>query len=354
MGQLRFLLAVAVIAFHSGLRVTGPLAVYSFFIMSGYAIFAGLNESMARKQGVTRFFRRRLNKLLPNYLLTCLIVTAILLFAERWKSHSTKTLIATSDLYGSSNIWGIVKQFIPTLSLSPWPLRANPNVPLVPPWWSVVLELGFYLICALLVYSYRGQRKILLSYLAVTLIVHIHLLTVTGQDLGKLNKYVYFNFFGTLFFFAIGNTCRYFSKKLKVKPNVGKSAFTALILFIFFFSYIFKDPTQLIPNHPVWGYLFSVYFVSLATVLFLLNLPQGRIVSKNETFFANHSYGIYVWQSATFLLVNLAEHEGWWNATAGMSRFILVLTLTMLCSLASSKVIAYTGVAYRKLTPLRS
>lgn len=351
---MRFLLAVAVIAFHSGLHVTGPLAVYSFFIMSGYAIFAGLNESMARNRGVISFFRRRLNKLLPNYLLTCLIVTAILVIAERWKAHSSKTLIANSDLYGTNDVWGIIKQFVPTLTLSPWPLRANPNVPLVPPWWSVVLELGFYLICALLVYSYRGQRNILLTYLAVTLVLHIYLLSVTGQDLGKLNKYVYFNFFGTLVFFAIGNVCRFYSKSLKVKANIGKSAFAALILFIFFFSYLFKDPTQLVPGHPVWGYLFSVYFVSLATILFLLNLPQRRIVSKNETFFANHSYGIYVWQSATFLFVNLAEHEHWWHSTVGISRFILVLTLTMLCSLGSSQVIHHSGIAFRKLASLRS
>lgn len=354
MGQLRFLLAVAVIAFHSGLHVTGPLAVYSFFIMSGYAIFAGLSESMARNQGVTRFFRRRLNKLLPNYLLTCLVVTVILVVAERWKAHSTKTFIANSDLYGSNNVWGIAKQFVPTLTLSPWPMRANPNVPLVPPWWSVVLELGFYLICALLVYTYRGERKILLSYLAVTLVLHIYLLVVTGQDLGKLNKYVYFNFFGTLVFFALGNVCRYYSKGLKVKPNVGKGAFAALILFIFFFSYAVKDPTQLVPGHPVWGYLFSVYFVSAATIIFLLNLPQGRIVSKNETFFANHSYGIYVWQSATFLLVNFAEHEHWWHSTAGLSRFVLVLILTMLCSLGSSKVIHYSGATFRKLASTKS
>lgn len=354
MGQLRFLLAVAVIAFHSGLQVTGPLAVYSFFIMSGYAIFAGLNDSKKKNLGVVKFFRRRLNKLLPNYLLTCLAVTSILVIAERWKPHSTQTLIAKSDLYGTGNVWGIAKQFIPTLTISPWPIRANPNVPLVPPWWSVVLELGFYLICAVIVYTYREQQKILLAYFAVTLILHFYLLMVTGQDLGKLNQFVYFNFFGTFVFFSLGNVCRHFSKNLKVAPNVGKSAFVALILFIFFFSYVFKDPTQLVPGHPVWGYLFSVYFVSLATILFLLNLPQGRIATKNETFFANHSYGIYVWQSATFLLVNLAEKEHWWHATVGLSRFILVLTLTILCSLGSSKVIAYSSIAFRKVVQVRA
>lgn len=354
MGQLRFLLAVAVIAFHSGLHVTGPLAVYSFFIMSGYAIFAGLTESKARKLSVTKFFRRRLNKLLPTYLLTCLFVTAILVIAERWKAHSTQTLIANSQLYGSNNVWGIVKQFVPTLSLSPWPLRANPNVTLVPPWWSVVFELGFYILCAILVYTYKGQTKILLSYFFVAMILHIQLLVVTGEDLGKLNKLVYFNFFGTVVFFALGNVCRYYSKTVKVKPNVGKGAFVALIGFIFFFSYVFKDPTQLFPGHQVWGYLFAVYFVSLSTIIFLLNLPQGRIASKNETFFANHSYGIYVWQSATFLLVNLAEHEKWWHPTSGILRFTLVLILTMACSLGSGKVIEYSGRLYRKTTNIKA
>lgn len=332
----------------------GPLAVYSFFIMSGYAIFAGLNDSKARNLGVITFFRRRLNKLLPNYLLTSLAVTSILVIAERWKSHSTQTIIAKSALYRSGDLWEIAKQFIPTITFSPWPLRANPNVALVPPWWSVVLELGFYLICALLVYTYRGEQKILLAYFAATVLLHFYLLTVTGQDLGKLNLFVYFNFFGTLAFFALGNVTRHFSKSYRVNPTLGKMAFPALMLFIFLFSYIVKDPTQLVPGHPVWGYLFAVYFVSFATVLFLLNLPQGRIATKNERFFANHSYGIYVWQSATFLLVNLAEKEHWWRATAGLSRFVIVLISTVACSLASEKIITYSVIAYRKIIRSRT
>lgn len=354
MGQLRFLLAVAVIAFHSGLHVMGPLAVYSFFIMSGYAIFAGLNESKARKLGVVKFFQRRLNKLLPNYLLTCLTVTSILVVAEKWRPHSTQSLIAKSAIYRSGNVWEIIKQFIPTLTFSPWPLRANPNVALVPPWWSVVLELGFYLICAVLVFTYRGNQKILISYFAATVILHIYLLIVTGQDLGKLNLYVYFNLFGTVAFFALGNVCRHFSKNYKVKPGLGKSAFVSIILFIFLFSYVAKDPTQLVPGHQVWGYLLAVYFVSVSTVIFLLNLPQKRITSKHEIFFANHSYGIYVWQSATFLFVNLAETEHWWHATSGLSRFVIVLTLTMLCSLASAKFIPYSTRTFRKVAALRA
>ena len=321
--------------------------------MSGYAIFAGLHESRAKNQGAAKFFGRRLNKLLPNYLLTSLAVASTLIIAERWKSHSTQAIVVHSELYGSSNVWGIVKQVIPTLAFSPSPIRLNPNVPFVPPWWSVVLELGFYLICALIVYTYRGERKVLFGYFAATLALHIYLLIVTGQDLSKLNMYVYFNFFGTLVFFALGNLCRYYSKKIKVKQNVGKAAFVALVLFIFFFTYIFKDPTQLIPGHPVWGYLCSVYFVALMTILFLLNLPQGRITTKNEAFFANHSYGIYVWQSATFLLVNILEKEHKFPATVGLPRFLLILPLTMLCSLASAKIIGYATHSWRQMRKVR-
>lgn len=348
MGLLRLLLAIAVIAFHSGLQVLGPLAVYSFFIMSGYAIFAGMNESKQRRLGLIKFFARRFNKLLPIYLLTCLVVTSMLIGFERWKPHSTQTLIAKSEIYRSSNVWAIAKQFVPTLTLSPWPIRVNPNVPLVPPWWSVVLELGFYLICALIVYFYKWKAKVLIIYFSITLILHLYLLKVIGQDLSRLNLYVYFSLFGTLVFFALGNITRHFSKSLKANLYVRNTAFAILISFIFVFSYIVKDPTQLIPNHPVWGYLLAVYLVSYLTVMFLLNLPQGRIMVKNDVYFANHSYGIYVWQSATFFFVNYAETQHWWPATIGFPRFIIIITLTALCSLASAKLISYASKIVRK------
>lgn len=67
-GTFRFLLALSVLAFHSGLPVLGPFAVYIFYLLSGYSIYASLDKYRGQKSAYFNFWKKRFRKLIPFYL----------------------------------------------------------------------------------------------------------------------------------------------------------------------------------------------------------------------------------------------------------------------------------------------
>lgn len=87
----------------------------------------------------------------------------------------------------------------------------TPSVLLIRLWWSVVFELGIYILCASIFIKKKLLEVSLAIYFVIALSLHVLLVIKTGEDLSKLNTLIYFNFFGTLIFFIFGNLVSYFS-----------------------------------------------------------------------------------------------------------------------------------------------
>src|SRR5262249_49805255 len=144
-GLLRFFLSYLVILSH----LTGSIyamhfgyyAVRAFFVVSGFLMTAALNE--VYRFGGVRFWTSRLLRLLPLYYLVCLLTLAVVvqlpLEAEqyhfRWHVGDPVTEWSTEWL----------------MNLMVLPLQyAATEFRMVPPYWSVAIELEMYLVLYLI------------------------------------------------------------------------------------------------------------------------------------------------------------------------------------------------------------
>lgn len=82
MGIFRFLLAVCVVLFHSGLGGgSGPYAVFMFYILSGFVITRVINERYINYNlFIYKFYTSRLFKLLPIFIATSVITFLISIY----------------------------------------------------------------------------------------------------------------------------------------------------------------------------------------------------------------------------------------------------------------------------------
>lgn len=343
MGALRIVLAIAVIAFHSGLQVLGPFAVYVFFIISGYAIFSGLRSNTILNHKLVNFLRRRLKKLLPAYLLTCFTISILCVIFEKFFPSSSLEFVTENSAFKNLNIIEILKTWVPRTNLDSDLPVLNPHVLLVRPWWSVVFELGFYILCASIFIKKRFVGVALAIYFVIALSLHVLLVIKTGQDLSKLNTLIYFNFFGTLIFFIFGNIVSYFSKPKFENRLLNSLAGMLIVVMIFLIPTLFGDPTQIIPGKPVSGYLLCLYLITILTLVYLFTLNVNKPTGKMDSFLANHSYGIYVYQSLSFPLIAIFQRELQFPVTTGVQRFLVILFFTSLLSLIGEFIISKLG-----------
>jgi peptidoglycan/LPS O-acetylase OafA/YrhL len=137
-GILRLLLAYLVVISHLMGREYfvhfGYYAVQGFFVLSGFIITAALNE-VYRFDGA-RFWANRLLRLLPLYYVVCLATLAVVMLLPKEAGDFLPT-------------WqrGAGENYDVLLNLLMFPLQfGQPPFRLVPPFWSVALEIEMYLL----------------------------------------------------------------------------------------------------------------------------------------------------------------------------------------------------------------
>lgn len=165
---------------------------------------------------------------------------------------------------------------------------------------------------------------------SISLLLHLVLVLSIDENLSKLNTLLYFNFLGTLIFFISGNIASYFVNSSFENRFVNIFAGLSVIAIIFGFPTLLKDPTQIIPGRPVFGYLIILYLISLFTLLYLFTLSPKKPEGKVNSILAVHSYGIYVYQAISFPLLILLERIFKFQITVGIERFLIILVLTII------------------------
>jgi peptidoglycan/LPS O-acetylase OafA/YrhL len=141
-GSLRFLLAYLVILSHLvGTEYVGHFGFYAvrgFFVISGLMMTAALNEVYGF-DGV-RFWTNRALRLLPPYYLVCALTLLAIALAPRQAAEYLK-------------FWrGVPDAGDLLINLTVLPLQfTNGSFRLVPPYWSVAIEIDMYLLLFLIV-----------------------------------------------------------------------------------------------------------------------------------------------------------------------------------------------------------
>lgn len=138
MGTLRFALAIVVALSHTGTVFwgynTGVVAVVSFFMISGYVMALLIEKHYSSVGRVGHFYLDRAARLFPQFWLYCLLGGLVLW----WTGHR--------DVFSSGCTAGKVALNALAIPLNFFQFGNLESCMLIPPAWSLGLEITFYLV----------------------------------------------------------------------------------------------------------------------------------------------------------------------------------------------------------------
>ncbi|NLT15015.1 MAG: acyltransferase family protein [Clostridiales bacterium] len=305
---LRALAVFAVFAFHLSLPFApgGFLGVTLFFVLSGYLITDLLLSEWAGSKTINfkDFYIRRGKRLLPSIYFLLICVTAyISFFAPGFLENFKSDFLPAA--FSFSNWWFIFNK-IPYFESF-----ASPS--LLTHFWSLAVEVQFYLIWPFLVYLLQRfvRRKWLriavTAALAAASAVLLGVLYEPGGDPGR----IYYGTDTRVFSLLIGACMAYIlpsariakaSEKKSVRVVLDTSGLISLPVILFMCYYITQYDDFL-----YYGgmFLFSVISALLVAAAAAPSTVTARIFSfRPLRFIGKISYGFYLWQFPVIVITN--------------------------------------------------
>jgi len=306
MGLLRFILALSVVAAHSGAIfgstfVGGQYAVESFYIISGFYMSLILNEKYINANGSYRLFiTNRFMRLFPIYwivLLLTVITSLLIYYVSKGQNAGAFAPYITNYPFmnmGSfvfmifTNIVVFFQDAVMFLGLNTANghlfftsnfSQTNPQLYtflFLPQAWTIAIELTFYLVAPFIV---RRKPVIILTLLIISVFIRLIL-----YRMGLHNDPWTYRFFPTeLAFFLLGTIAYHIYKKIEnkeVPPRYIDVLIILLLLFTFFFNRM---------------HIPGIQYVYIACIFITLPFIFKRTKrSKMNTYIGELSYPMYI------------------------------------------------------------
>ena len=307
LGILRFLLAYLVVVSHlvggDYFAHFGFYAVRGFFIISGFLMTTVLNE-VYEFDGV-RFWTNRALRLLPPYFIVCGVTLAVIALLP---AEAGQYLKFWRDL----NLGDVL------LNFSILPLQMpGPSLRLVPPYWSVAVEIEMYLLLYLIV-----ARRMAWAVVALIASLTYHLACTSA---GVTWAAYYFFAPSAVLPFAVG-ALLYFALKGElwtVSPRVASMAFVAWITNMLVGGSIFADSY-------IFG--FGYYLDTILFAIVVAGFARHRFhpfIRRVDKVLGEWAYFVFLVQWLAGFAVTLAFHSG---QSRGWAVFIAAAPVAILAS----------------------
>jgi len=289
-GLYRFALAFLVVLAHlwpDFNNYAGIYAVFGFYALSGYLMALVLERRYGHSlSGTVRFLSNRFLRLFPPYWATLLLAYLVIRAWPEVSQGINPSMVLPSDSSGWLSNW-----FLFGLN--------GAKQRLVPPAWSLDVELCFYIFMGL----FLTRNKIITKHWArISVGVHLFLLA-TGADLGER----YYPLLAASLPFSFGACIYHF--ELGKRFTQRKHLYWAPILF-------FLNVT-IAPDTNKTGFYLSL--LSAGYLIMVLRQVDTKKVHarlrKADTFLGNLSYPVFLahWPMAILMIqIGWAEHKGGW------------------------------------------
>jgi peptidoglycan/LPS O-acetylase OafA/YrhL len=257
----------------------GPEFVVLFFVISGFA----MANSVQLSGDTTRFYKRRIIRLWPTYLLAAAIAV-VLCGYELLTAPSAEIVVRC----GSKCTWS---------SFSAFALYINVDFPHVPQFWSLQYEVLFYAICPFVL---RTSRRVLLT-LGASWVAGGFGAFIYGIDLLPAGSTIVNFVLFTMLFFSSGAALYHFNNWV---PKVSLSVFLLTtfgsLLTIVVLKFVMHGSNLIL----------SIWMVAL-TCFAIINLPTYGLALKRLSA-GSWSYSIYLFHYQliiifTFVLLDVFD-----------------------------------------------
>lgn len=261
--------------------------VIFFFILSGFSIAFSIH----RTKEIKDFYKRRLLRIYPPYLLGIIWAIAVLLlvnaFAPAWltctpDNFTAQRLCNANDMLSFKSIIANFFYF--------------PNGPLLPQYWSLPHEIIFYAAIPLFIRSVK-------AYIIVSVILFFGVIPfdgITFMETGykSIDYIIHYNFY-----FAVGVYLFYYGNLISDKPWTGKHKPIFFLVFVLIFlimvitKFIFGD----------FNFVTEI-LITILSVICIKYFLNTDYTPKLLVFFGKFSYTIYIGHFAAIYLLKLLMH----------------------------------------------
>lgn len=198
LGTLRFILAFAVVIFHIAPGVahfSGPVAVFGFYCISGFLV-TRIADTTYRGRPVA-FVANRALRIYPAYWVVAAASLLVVYFGTPVDSYMLP-MRSVGDVLQQVVIFGLIR------------LDGSSYAPrLVPPAWSLSIELFWYVVMILLFSVVRNVKSAVTVWLAISVAIAIAEIAEGGPF-----TRAYFSYWGPSLAFASGAAIHAFGIKL--------------------------------------------------------------------------------------------------------------------------------------------
>jgi peptidoglycan/LPS O-acetylase OafA/YrhL len=313
MGIIRLLLALSVVAVHGGSifgfnLVGGPIAVQSFYIISGFYMSLILNEKyVGRNNSYRLFITNRFIRLFPIYW-SVLLLTVFLSLGVAYLTHGATYGKFDSYLQVGSNFPSFLYLILANLVVFGQDVAMflgitpesghlffagnifNSSLPVhsflfIPQAWTLGLELMFYLIAPFIVR--RGPR------LVITILLSSLVLRLFLYDFMHLQNDPWtYRFFPTeLMFFLLGYMSYQIHLKIK-KRKISRSINLSILTFMIVFTFLYEFLPEGKYSYSPFSLKELIYFSAIITFIpFLFNFLKNI---KWDNRIGELSYPVYI------------------------------------------------------------
>lgn len=293
-GTLRFILALMVALSHLGVSLPhfnqGVFAVVIFYILAGMVSYKLITRYYATS--AISYYKDRIKRIFPLYLLSLLI--AVIVYHFGINSYFVSKMPTISDWIGNITI----------IPLSYYMYTDIDKFTLIPPAWSLGVELQFYILVPLL---FRYIKFLYATYLLSISIFFIGIIGIINTD--------YFGYrliAGVIFIFILGSQIIQAKKGNKTAQKVLYfTYFSCIVVFLYICVKPYKAPynyevmTSLLFGIPFLCYYRSPFLKSIDKFLgiqsygvFLLHFPSLWLYQ----IFCPHKINIYLILLISFAL----------------------------------------------------
>jgi len=270
--------------------ISSDTAIDSFFVISGFLIFASYEKSGSLKN----YFGKRIRRIFPGYIAVILSCSFFLTFLSRYGFYDYFTWPWVRYIIANVSTLNFLEHTLPGV------FEGNHLPTVNGALWTIKIEVGFYLIVPMLAFLLSKTNK-----LALILIIYF-----------------------TAVFFSLGmNTLAGFYQSpvfiVLERQLPGQLAFFMSGALLFYFLSHFKRYSSLYLLSGILGYIVSKYFgfyivypVSLAVLVIYSALILKYLGNWGK--FGDFSYGIYIWHFPiiqVFIHFNLFGPAPFWGIT---------------------------------------
>lgn len=325
-GFYRTMLAVWVMAFHLlDIRIIGPYAVFSFFVLSGFLMTTIMHDAYGyNKNGITRYAINRFLRLYPMYWVVVIFSIVVIYLVTPEYSFRYKSAMQIPETFG--DLMANISMIFPSIL----PYNVQPR--LSPPTWALTIEIFFY-ICIALGISKNRKITVVWVMLSITYFVWSYM-----AKLGAPHRYA--SIFGASLPFSLGALLYYYKSALfcTIKKMRISSPVVLLVIYALnaaFFTY----NAHYLPFAYNSIYLGEIgkYINILLSMLVISSLyyrGNELMSDKVDKIVGDFSYPIYLvqWQCGLLASFILYDQPIRGNSADGLFSFLLALVIALIVS----------------------